>query len=275
MRRVLANHLFRYRAKISAVVATHHHEEHTGNLDWAARRLNVPLYTSAATAKELRSPKSIPRVRSWIIGRLESLPEDAVLLADRIMGNSTELEVLPAPGHSDDHVVLYDQREKLLLAGDAFMGSYFSVPNPDVDSVRWIVTLEALLQLEITTLVEGHGHIHTIRPDIPDIPGVVIREDPMQALREKLEYLKWVREQVKVGLSEGLPLGAVEATCFPWGRRSSWESFVHDSFIRLASLNHFSRAELVRSFVRHDDSAILPTVYRARFYRRDSSNSKP
>src|SRR5690606_28088545 len=111
---------------------------------------------------------------------------------------------------SDDHVVFYDPIEKLLLAGDAFMGSYFATPNPDVDSRRWMETLEQLLQLDIEILVEGHGHIYTMRTDIPDIRGLVVREDPIKALLEKLEYLQWVQKQIESGVAEGLPLRAIE-----------------------------------------------------------------
>jgi hypothetical protein len=58
-------------------------------------------------------------------------------------------------------------------------------------------------------------------------------------------------------------LRIVEASCFPWGRRSTWESFANDECIRLLSLGHFSRTELVRSFVRHGSDP-LPTLYEAR-----------
>ena len=105
--------------------------------------------------------------------------------------------VLEAPGHCDDHVVFYDPEEKLLLAGDAFMGAYFSTPNPDVDSRRWIQSLERLLALDIEILVEGHGHVHTLRADVPDRPGIVVRRDPKEEIREKLAYLRWLRERSK------------------------------------------------------------------------------
>jgi hypothetical protein len=57
---------------------------------------------------------------------------------------------------------------------------------------------------------------------------------------------------------------AVEATCFPWGRRQAWETFVNDQFMRLFSLGHWSRTELVRSFVRPEAESVLPMVYEAR-----------
>jgi len=81
--------------------------------------------------------------------------------------------------------------------------------------------------------------------------------------------MRWLREQIEAGLQEKLPLRAIEASCFPWGRRSSWESCATDECIRLLSLGHFSRTELVRSFVR-SGAEPLPTVYAVRMYRGDS-----
>jgi hypothetical protein len=154
-------------------------------------------------------------------------------------------------------------RRRCCWQGDAFMGSYFATPNPDVDSRKWLLSLERLMELDIEILVEGHGHIHTLRGDIPHFPGVVIRQDPKVAISQKLDYLRWLREQIEAGFQEGLPVRAIEASCFPWGSCTSWESCATDECIRLLSLGHFSRTELVRSFVRRNDDQ-LPTVYEIR-----------
>ena len=267
MRRSLKRHLRCLPpGSIRAVVATHHHEEHVGNLNWAANALSVPLYLSAKTAEILKSPWRLPLVRAAIIGQPDPLTPPYELLGERIATPRGELEVFTAPGHCDDHIVLYDRREKVLIAGDAFMGSYFVTPNPDVDSLKWIETLERLLALDIDVLVEGHGHVHTLRPDFPEIPGVVVRQDPRSALRAKLEYLLWLREQIESGKREGLTPAAVEATCFPWGRGRAWETFSKNELIRLLSLGHFSRSELVRSFVRTGSSA-FPMIYQVTLHR--------
>jgi hydroxyacylglutathione hydrolase len=269
MRRSLNRHLRRLpQDTIRAVVATHHHEEHVGNLNWSAQLTRAPLYLSAKTAELLKSPWPLPLVRAAIIGQPARLEPPFEILGDRIRTRHGELEVLATPGHCDDHIVLYDRAEKLLIAGDAFMGSYFATPNPDVDSLKWIDTLERLLAIDVEVLVEGHGHVHTLRQDFPEIAGVVIREDPRVALEKKLDYLRWLRQQIESGRREGLTPAALEATCFPWGRGRTWESFSKNELIRVLSLGHFSRSELVRSFARSDaPGEILPAVYQARLHR--------
>jgi hypothetical protein len=72
-----------------------------------------------------------------------------------------------------------------------------------------------------------------------------------------------VREQIEAGFREQLLVRVIEASCFPWGRRTSWESCATDECIRLLSLGDFSRTEMMRSFVR-TSSDPLPTVYEVR-----------
>ena len=263
MRRSLAGHLKQINPGIHAIVATHAHEEHVGNLNWLSHWTGTPIFVSEMTAQFLKPFRKLPWVRAVIIGQPPDLQPPYQLLGEVLEVASGQLHVIPTPGHCDDHIVLYDPAEKLLLAGDAFMGSYFATPNPDVDSHKWLVSLERLMELDIEILVEGHGHIHTLRIDIPEFPGVVLRQDPKIAIEQKLKYLRWVREQVEVGFREELPLRAIEATCFPWGNRVSWESCATDECIRMLSLGHFSRTELVRSFVRNGSDP-LPVVYEVR-----------
>jgi glyoxylase-like metal-dependent hydrolase (beta-lactamase superfamily II) len=264
LRRALLRHLRRLPANcIHPVVATHHHEEHAGNLNWLAEQTGAALYVGEATAECLRVATPLPWIRNFMIGARPELTPPYRLIGQQVCG----LEAFPTPGHCDDHICLYDREEKILFAGDSFMGTYFSAPNPDVDSRSWIATLRKLLELDIEILIEGHGHIHKLRPDIPDTCPLVVREDPRQTLREKLRFIEWMQDQIDSGLSEGLSLGAVELTCFPWGRRFSWENFWNDELTRLLSQGHWSRTEMIRSFVRPPGTkAVLPVVYEARLH---------
>ncbi|HVP49458.1 MAG TPA: DCC1-like thiol-disulfide oxidoreductase family protein [Bryobacteraceae bacterium] len=268
MRRALERQLQRMPAgAIHAIAATHHHEEHSCNLNWLSLQTDAPVYVGSETAAVLRSPPVLPRIRRWMIGQPPPLAEPYTVLQGEMASATGTLEVIAAPGHCDDHIVLYDRREKLLIAGDTFMGAYFSAPNPDVDSRKWISTLERVLELEIEILVEGHGFVHTLRHDVPDFPGLVIRRHPREEIIEKLRFFEWLRNQIDSGLQEGLPLRAVEVTCFPWGQAFAWEQFANDELSRILSGGHWSRTELVRSFVRGGQEGVLPTVYQARFWR--------
>ena len=112
-------------------------------------------------------------------------------------------------------------------------------------------------------MVEGHGHVHTLRDDIPDVPGVVVRGDPRAALTEKLAYLRWMADRLAEAARYGAGTNAAVAMCFPWGRRWSWERLYADELARLSTGGGFSRHELVRSFHRAPGDT-LPTLLEAR-----------
>src|SRR4029077_4971078 len=118
MRKSLAQHLDRMNLKVTKVVATHAHEEHVGNLNWLSSRSGAPIYVSEMTASFLSPFKKLPWVRATIIGQPPDLAAPYQLLGETVDSAIVTLQVIAAPGHCDDHVVLYDPKEKLLLAGD-------------------------------------------------------------------------------------------------------------------------------------------------------------
>jgi hypothetical protein len=109
-------------------------------------------------------------------------------------------------------------------------------------------------------VAEGHGHIHTLSREIPDIPDIVIRHAPEAELKARLDFFHWVRRQIETGQQEGMQPSAIVATCFPWGRRWSWERFGADLAAQVLSGGEFSRSELVRSFHRRPTDEVMPEV---------------
>jgi predicted DCC family thiol-disulfide oxidoreductase YuxK len=105
MRRSLARHLRQLKPKITKVVATHAHEEHVGNLNWLAEATGAPIYVSEMTARFLTPFKKLPWVRATIIGQPPNLAQPYSLLGETIDTESGYLQVIPTPGHCDDHVV--------------------------------------------------------------------------------------------------------------------------------------------------------------------------
>jgi glyoxylase-like metal-dependent hydrolase (beta-lactamase superfamily II) len=251
MRPSLATHLRAAAGRgqqVAAVTATHAHEEHAGNLEWAARRAGAPVMLAPQITARLTPAAPISRLRAAVIGQPPSLSGPATDPAGAIAVTGGHLQVLPAPGHSPDHVGLWDPQERVLLAGDCYLGRYFSAPNSDVDSHAWMSTLEHLLDLDLSVMVEGHGHVHTLRRDIPSIPGVVVRTDPRSAIERKLEFLSWLDTQIAEAKAEGRSENATVAACFPWNRTWSWRRLAADEIARITTRGEFSRHQLIRSF---------------------------
>jgi hypothetical protein len=113
----------------------------------------------------------------------------------------------------------------------------------------------------------GIGPLTRQRTDFSDNCPLPIRRDPREQILEKLRFCRWLLAQIESGFGEGLTASAVVATCFPLGRRFAWENFLNDRLSQWFSGGHWSRAELVRSFVRPAGSMeVLPDVYEARVF---------
>ena len=250
MRRSLERHLEQATAgSVTAVTATHAHEEHVGNLEWAANRTAAPLYLPGVLASRLRSPRRLPIVRAFAFGQPRALTGPVSDTAAGIPIGGGRLEVIPAPGHSGEHVALFDSRQRVLLVGDTFIGAYFSAANAETDGRAWLGTLRRLLDLDFDLMVEGHGRVHTLRSDVPAIPGVVVREDPRLIMAAKLRFLTGLARRARAARDRGLSVNRAVAEAFPWQQRPSWERLCADELARVTSCGEFSRHKLVKSFL--------------------------
>jgi hypothetical protein len=139
-----------------------------------------------------------------------------------------------------------------------------------VDHRTWVAALERLLQLDIEVMVEAHGHVHTERADVlraleaQGLGAIASRQPPRRVLQAKLDFVRWVAEQIAVGAGEGLTAAGIQATVFPWTQRWSYESAVQDAVASVVSGRAFGRHKIVRSFRPPGDGS-LPAIYELRW----------
>jgi glyoxylase-like metal-dependent hydrolase (beta-lactamase superfamily II) len=97
--------------------------------------------------------------------------------------NGEEWVIFPSPGHSKDHISLYNESQGILLAGDNVLSSittWLGPPNSDIDKyVESIAYIHELPNLKI--ILPAHGDIIT---------------DPIQRTREILQHRKERTQQV-------------------------------------------------------------------------------
>ena len=114
----------------AGVVVTHGHDDHAGNAGLLARNA-VPMWMSPGTERFLRTPQRRGWYRRWAWGGMPLLMHDVTPFVPEA------LEMIPTPGHSPDHHVVWDPSRETLFAADLFLGVKVKVAHaPPREDVR-------------------------------------------------------------------------------------------------------------------------------------------
>jgi glyoxylase-like metal-dependent hydrolase (beta-lactamase superfamily II) len=212
---------------LARLVNTHTHEDHIG--------ANGPLQRERNGLEILAHPLSLPvlespRVRQPLQPYRRLLwgwpePSKGKQLSDEEMIRTANFnfQVIYTPGHSPDHICLYEPERGWLFSGDLFVGGRDRALSADSDIWGVIGSLKKIVELPLSKLFPGSAHV---------------RENPRDELMEKIAYLEEIGAHVLDLHSKGLGVNTITKTLFGG-----------PMFIEVFTLGHFSRVNLVRSFL--------------------------
>lgn len=131
------------------VVITHCHEDHAGNAA-ALAAMGLPLLVCPPCERELRHPEPIAMYRRLVWGSADALTAPVHAF------DPAPLTVLPLPGHTDEHVVVWDAERRVLVGGDLFLGVKVRVAHGGESPRRLVESLRAAAALEPRLLLDAH-----------------------------------------------------------------------------------------------------------------------
>ena len=157
------NYLIKNNLSLNHVLITHHHEDHTAGI------------------KGLIS--EFPNIKIFAPGKIKDYKINLIKEGTIINSSINNFEVYAAPGHTLDHVVLYDKKNKILFSGDTlfrlgcgrvFEGTYEEMHN----------SLKKINKLEDDVLVYC-GHEYT-KTNLEFLKSIFRNENEITNLENKI-----------------------------------------------------------------------------------------
>ncbi len=156
--------------EVAAVLITHAHADHFGGAGELKRRTGAPVLAPAFEAAVIENPALEPVylfAGAQPIKELEGkfilaqpCPVDALLQPGRQELFGFELEIIPAPGHAHNQVMVGAPQEGVCFAADAFFPpevlDKYGIPFY-VDIDQTLATLASLPTLPYQLFAQGHG----------------------------------------------------------------------------------------------------------------------
>jgi len=168
-------------AAIKAILLTHGHIDHVGNLAWAKRWTGAPIYAHETEQVHVDGAYLYTGAARWC-GRMERIGYDVLSYRpakiDRFIADGEELpfwgglRVVHLPGHTLGHCAFYSARHDLLFSGDLFASYFFNVhlPPPILNSHPQLIprSLRRARELNPRLVVPQHydvldGRLHQQR----------------------------------------------------------------------------------------------------------------
>jgi len=216
---------------VHLLVNTHCHEDHIGNNDLLARR-GVPIQAHPIALPYLARPRDlhIQFYRWWVWGTPS--PSTGTPLGDTVATASYRFQVIPAPGHTPDHVALFEPEQGWLFCGDAFVGGRDTVLRQEQDLRAMITTAQRFAALPVTRLFPGSG---------------TVRDNPGPEFIAKVTYLTGLGETICRLYQQGNDVAAICRQLFGGEHLITW-----------ISQGHFSSANLIRAYLQDAGLMAVP-----------------
>ena len=212
--------------RVDLIVNTHSHEDHIGanaplQAKYGVKVLAHPLALSVLSAPKEKQPLHPYQRIMWGY----PAPSQGVAVGNIVETEHHRFEVIHTPGHSPDHICLYEPDKGWIFTGDAYIGGLDRALRQDYD-VRYIIeSLKKIARLYPDLLFPGSGSV---------------RKQPRKEILRKIEYLEEMGEQVLTLKSRGLSNRQIRKSLF--GKEMLMAYF---------TMGHFSGKNLVRSYIKN------------------------
>ena len=208
---------------VEQVVNTHSHEDHIGANADIQEAYRCPILAHPDALPILHDPTLQPlhpyRRLFWGWPK----PSEGQPVGDRIETEHFCLQVIHTPGHSPDHICLFEPERGWLFSGDTYIGGEDRALREGYDIHGIIASLKKLAELPVKTIFSGSG---------------TVRENGGKPLQDKIVYLEELGRRIRDLYKQGMS-----------ARRIRRRVLGRELPITYLTLGHFSGLHLVKSYL--------------------------
>lgn len=207
---------------IEQIVNTHHHEDHVGaNYLFEQRRQLQAFAHVDALPLIAKPPVKLKPYRNVVWGVPQ--PAHPRAIGAKLSTAKYNFQVLHLPGHSPDHIGLYEPQQGWLFSGDLFLSVKVRVLRADEDIAASIASLRQAVALPLQYLFCGSGKILA---------------HPAEVLQKKLAFYEELQGRAMALHQKGWELDKIRDAVL--GKEGVWP---------LMSQGEFSKLNLVRGLL--------------------------
>jgi glyoxylase-like metal-dependent hydrolase (beta-lactamase superfamily II) len=150
--------------RISAIVITHHHSDHSPLAGPLQARTGAPIHGCAVTA-QLEDENAVKMEAGH---DLAFRPDISLCGGGEVSGPGWTLQAIPTPGHTSNHLCYGLPEENACFTGDHIMGwSTTVITPPDGDMSDYLASLRVIRARRFATLWPTHG------PPVRDVDAFI------------------------------------------------------------------------------------------------------
>jgi len=205
--------------RVSAIVITHHHADHSPLAGPLKAATGAPVYGCPVT-RHVAEEAGAPRMEAG--HDLAFQPDVNLCAGGTIAGPGWTLEAIPTPGHTSNHLCYALAQENACFTGDHIMGwSTTVITPPDGDMTDYLRSLQAIADRNFDVLWPTHG------PPIRDVAAFI---DAYAAHRqERMDQILLALADGPATIRELVPnlYRDVDARLHPAAARSMLAAIIH------------------------------------------------
>ncbi len=215
---------------IQQVFITHHHEDHTGNIDEICAKHGCEAFSSSLTREIMQKPPSLSCIQKVMYASRGANFNIKAINSDWLETPKYRFQLIAVPGHAADMVALYEPIKKWLFSADLFINTHIGFMLKDESIQQQIESIQRILTLDFDVLFCAHN---------PQL------KDGKEKLKNKLQFLEQFMEQVSSWNQKGYSDMAIFKAM----------KLKENRFVKILSNGNLSKLNMVKSALRDLSSA--------------------